>query len=45
MFPEQAQEPLGHLVRSRTEAMLGLSGARVGVLRELLERRVDEVVG
>ena len=40
MLPEQVQKALGHLVRLRREATLGLSGAGAGVLRELLERRV-----
>ena len=45
MLPEQVQKALGHLVRPRTEAMLGLCGAGTGMLHEQLERSVDEVVG
>jgi hypothetical protein len=46
VFPERVQEALGRLVGAAREGLLALSvEVGLGVLRELLEREVDEVVG
>jgi len=45
-LPERVQEALGELVSSAKEGLLALSvGVGLGVLTELLEEEVDEVVG
>ena len=46
VLPERVQEALGELVGSAKEGLLALSvGVGLGVLAELLEEEVDEVVG
>ena len=46
MLPERVQEALGQLVGAAKEGLLALSvEVGLGVLRELLEEEVDEVVG
>ncbi|MFN2629619.1 MAG: IS256 family transposase [Gaiellaceae bacterium] len=46
VLPERVQEALGQLVGSAKEGLLALSvGVGLGVLAELLEEEVDEVVG
>ena len=46
VLPERVQEALGHLVGAAREGLLAPSvEVGLGVLRELLEREVDEVVG
>ena len=46
VFPERVQEALGQLVGAAREGLLALSvGVGLGVLCELLEEEVDEVVG
>ena len=46
MLPERVQEALGQLVGAAREGLLALSvEVGLGVLRELLEQEVDEVVG
>jgi putative transposase len=46
VLPEHVQEALGQLVGSAKEGLLALSvGVGLGVLAELLEEEVDEVVG
>jgi putative transposase len=46
VLPERVQEVLGQLVGAAREGLLALSvEVGLGVLRELLEREVDEVVG
>ena len=46
MLPERVQEALGQLVGAAKEGLLALSvGVGLGVLTELMEEEVDEVVG
>ena len=46
VLPERVQEALGQLVGAAKEGLLALSvEVGLGVLRELLEQEVDEVVG
>jgi len=46
VLPERVQEALGQLVGAAKEGLLALSvGVGLGVLAELLEEEVDEVVG
>src|SRR5204863_4448019 len=46
VFPERVQEALGQLVGAAKEGLLALSvGVGLGVLAELMEEEVDEVVG
>ena len=46
MLPARVQEALGELVGAAKEGLLALSVATgLGVLAELLEEEVDEVVG
>src|SRR6201998_193700 len=46
VLPERVQEALGQLVGAAKEGLLALSvEVGLGVLRELLEREVEEVVG
>jgi transposase-like protein len=46
VFPERVREALGQLVGAAKEGLLALSvEVGLGVLRELLEQEVDEVVG
>jgi hypothetical protein len=46
VLPERVQEALGELVGAAKEGLLALSVAvGVGVLTEMLEEEVDEVVG
>ena len=46
MLPERVQEALGQLVGAAREGLLALSvGVGLGVLTELMEEEVDEVVG
>jgi hypothetical protein len=46
VLPERVQEALGQLVGAAREGLLALSvEVGFGVLRELLEQEVDEVVG
>ena len=46
MLPERVQEALGELVGAAKEGLLALSvGVGLGVLSELMEEEVDEVVG
>ncbi len=46
VFPERVQEALGQLVGAAREGLLALSvEVGLGVLRELLEEEVDQVVG
>ena len=46
VLPERVQEALGRLVGSAKEGLLALSvGVGLGVLAELMEEEVDEVVG
>ncbi|HUA03907.1 MAG TPA: IS256 family transposase [Solirubrobacteraceae bacterium] len=46
VLPERVQEALGHLVGAAREGLLALSvEVGLGVLRELLEAEVDEIVG
>ena len=46
VLPERVQEALGELVGAAREGLLALSvEVGLGVLRELLEREVEEVVG
>ena len=46
MLPERVQEALGQLVGAAKEGLLALSvEVGLGVLRELLEEEVDELVG
>jgi len=46
VLPERIQEALGQLVGAAKEGLLALSvGVGLGVLAELLEEEVDEVVG
>ena len=46
MLPERVQEALGELVGAAKEGLLALSvGVGLGVLDELMEEEVDEVVG
>ena len=46
VLPERVQEALGQLVGAAKEGLLALSvGVGLGVLRELLEDEVDEIVG
>jgi hypothetical protein len=45
-LPERVQEALGELVRAAKDGLLALSvGVGLGVLNELMEQEVDEVVG
>ena len=45
-FPPQVQEALGELVGAAREGLLALSvGVGLGVVHELMELEVDEVVG
>src|SRR3954470_3113141 len=45
-LPERVQEALGELVGAAKEGLLALSvGVGLGVLHELMEAEVDEVVG
>src|SRR5438477_10981389 len=45
-LPAQIQEALGELVGAAREGLLALSiGVGLGVVHELMEREVDEVVG
>src|SRR5438046_2625779 len=45
-LPPRVQEALGELVNSAKEGLLALSvGVGLGVLAELMEEEVDEVVG
>ena len=46
VLPERVQEALGQLVGAAQEGLLALSvGVGLGVLTELMEEEVDEVVG
>jgi hypothetical protein len=46
VLPERVQEALGQLVGAAKEGLLALSvGVGLGVLTELMEEEVDEVVG
>jgi putative transposase len=46
VLPERLQEPLGQLVGAAKEGLLALSvGVGLGVLTELMEEEVDDVVG
>jgi hypothetical protein len=46
VLPERVQEALGELVGAAKEGLLALSvGVGLGVLTELMEEEVDEVVG
>ena len=46
VLPERVQEALGELVGAAREGLLALSvEVGLGVLRELLEQEVEEVVG
>ena len=46
VLPERVQEALGELVGAASEGLLALSvGVGLGVLSEMLEQEVDEVVG
>ena len=46
VLPERVQEALGQLVGAAREGLLALSvEVGLGVLRELLEEEIDEVVG
>jgi putative transposase len=46
VLPVRAQEALGELVGASKEGLLALSvGVGLGVLAELMEEEVDEVVG
>ena len=46
MLPERVQEALGELVGAAKEGLLALSvGVGLGVLTELMEEEVDDVVG
>ena len=46
VLPERVQEALGQLVGAAKEGLLALSvQVGLGVLRELLEREVEELVG
>jgi putative transposase len=46
VFPERVQEALGQLVGAAKEGLLALSvGVGLGVLTEMLEEEVDDVVG
>ena len=46
VLPERVQEALGHLVGAAKEGLLALSvGVGLGVLSELMEEEVDDVVG
>ena len=46
VLPERVQEALGQLVGAAKEGLLALSvGVGLGVLAELMEEEVDEVVG
>jgi hypothetical protein len=45
MLPEQVQETLGHLSGCEGGQCWGCLAPGLGMLRELLERRVDEIVG
>jgi putative transposase len=46
VLPERVQEALGQLVGAAKEGLLALSvGVGLGVLAEMLEEEVDEVVG
>ena len=46
VLPERVQEALGELVGAAKEGLLALSvGVGLGVLTEVLEQEVDEVVG
>ena len=46
VLPERVQEALGQLVGAAKEGLLALSvEVGLGVLRELLEQEVDELVG
>ena len=46
VLPERVQEALGQLVGAAKEGLLALSvGVGLGVLSELMEEEVDEVVG
>ena len=46
VLPERVQEALGRLVGTAREGLLALSvEVGLGVLRELLEEEVDELVG
>jgi hypothetical protein len=46
VFPERVREALGELVGAAKEGLLALSvGVGLGVLHELLELEVDEIVG
>ncbi len=46
VLPERVQEALGQLVGAAKEGLLALSvGVGLGVLTELMEEEVDDVVG
>ena len=46
VLPERVQEALGQLVEAAKEGLLALSvGVGLGVLVELMEQEVDDVVG
>ena len=46
VLPERVQEALGQLVGAAKEGLLALSvGVGLGVLSELMEEEVDDVVG
>ena len=46
VLPERVQEALGELVGAAKEGLLALSvGVGLGVLVELMEEEVDEIVG
>ena len=46
VLPERVQEALGELVGAAKEGLLALSvGVGLGVLTELMEEEVDDVVG